>query len=88
MQAAHPQANVFLHDFEICHRYRAGLEAAARVACPVTMILGHADQMTLPKAAREISVALKATTVMIDSGHHLLAEAPDDVLSALRHALT
>lgn len=88
VQAANPQANVFLHDFEICHRYRAGLEAAARVACPVTMILGHADQMTLPKAAREISVALKATTVMIDSGHHLLSEAPDAVLSALRQALT
>ena len=88
VQAAHPQANVFLHDFEVCHRYRAGLEAAARVACPVTMILGHVDQMTPPRAAREVSIALKAKTVMIDSGHHLLAEAPDAVLHALRQALT
>lgn len=88
VQASAPETNLFLHDFEICNRYAAGKQAAERVRCPVTMILGSADQMTLPKAAREISAALKAGVVMVDSGHHLLAEAPDAVLNALRRVLT
>jgi pimeloyl-ACP methyl ester carboxylesterase len=87
VQAAHPEANVFLHDFTLCQRYQAGFEAAARVSCATTMVLGQSDQMTVPKAAREIAAALKAKTVMIDSGHHQLAEAPDAVLAALRQAL-
>ena len=88
VQSASPGANVFLHDFEVCHRYAAGLQAAAHVTCPATMILGSADQMTRPAAAREIGAALKARVMMVDSGHHLLAEAPDAVLHALRQALT
>ena len=60
VQAGTPDANVFLHDFDTCNRYAGGLEAAARVTCPVTMILGRADQMTPPRATREIAAALEA----------------------------
>ena len=88
VQAAQPQANVFLQDFEVCNRYAGGLEAAARVTCPVTMILGRADQMTPPRAARDITAALKARVVDISSGHLQPAEAPDATLAALRAALT
>ena len=87
VQAALPQANVFRHDFEVCNRYAGGLEAAARVACPVTMILGRADQMTPPRATRDIAAALKAQVSTVPSGHHQLAETPDATLAALRAAL-
>ncbi|MCU0968918.1 MAG: alpha/beta hydrolase [Rubrivivax sp.] len=86
-RAAPPGTNLFLEDFEVCHRYAGGLDAAARVACPVTMILGRADQMTPPRATKEIAAALKARVVQVPSGHHQLAETPDATLAALRDAL-
>lgn len=78
--------NLFAHDFAVCDRYARGLEAAALVQCPVTFVLGSQDQMTTPKATREIAAALKAKTVLLPSGHTLMAEAPDGVLQALRGA--
>jgi pimeloyl-ACP methyl ester carboxylesterase len=79
--------NLFVHDFSVCDRYTQGLEAAARVECPATLVLGDRDQMTAPKATREIAAALKALVVMLPAGHTLMAEAPDAVLTALRGAL-
>jgi pimeloyl-ACP methyl ester carboxylesterase len=79
--------NLFEHDFRVCDAYAGGLAAAARLQCPVTMILGQADQMTPPKATRELTAALKARVVMLDSGHHLMAEQPDAMLAAVRAAL-
>jgi pimeloyl-ACP methyl ester carboxylesterase len=80
--------NLFLAGFDTCNRYRGGLEAAARVACPVHMILGDQDQMTPPSATKEIARALQATVARIaDCGHHLLAEQPDATLAAMRRAL-
>jgi len=79
--------NLFVHDFAVCDRYANGFEAAAKLQCPVTMILGERDQMTAPKSTREIASALKAKVVMLPSGHTLMAEAPDAVLAALRTAL-
>jgi pimeloyl-ACP methyl ester carboxylesterase len=79
--------NLFLHDFQVCDRYAGGLEAAAQVGCPVTMILGQHDQMTPPRGAREIAAALKARVATVPSGHHQLAETPDATLAALRTAL-
>ena len=57
-------------------------EAARRA-----MALGDADQMTPPRATRDIAAALKAKVVMLHSGHSLQAEAPDELLAALRGAL-
>lgn len=78
--------NLFAHDFAVCDRYANGLQAAAQVDCPVSFILGGRDQMTNPKATRELAAALKARTVTLESGHTLMAEAPDGVLQALREA--
>lgn len=83
-----PGLNLFAHDFAVCDRYAHGLEAAAAVRCPVTLVLGTRDQMTLPKAAREIAAALKAKVVMLPAGHTLMAEVPDAVLNALRQAFS
>jgi pimeloyl-ACP methyl ester carboxylesterase len=85
--AGGPGSNVFLHGFEVCNAYQGGLEAAARVTCPATMVLGQHDQMTPPRATRELAAALKAKVVYVPSGHHQLAEAPDATLAAVREAL-
>lgn len=87
VQAAGRGSNVFLHGFEVCNRYAGGTAAAARVRCPVTMILGSADQMTPPRATQDIAKALRAKTVRLPSGHHLMAEVPDAMLAAVRAAL-
>jgi len=79
--------NLFEHDFRLCDGYGGGLEAAARVRCPAQLILGTRDQMTPPKAARELATALRAGTTLLASGHHLMAEVPDALLGALRQAL-
>ena len=79
--------NLFEHDFSMCNRYLGGLDAAARVLCPSTLVLGARDQMTLPKGAGAVAAALKAHVVSLPSGHHLMAEVPDAVLAAMRGAL-
>ncbi|MDE2398098.1 MAG: alpha/beta hydrolase [Burkholderiales bacterium] len=79
--------NLFSHDFGVCDRYAGGLAAAAKVGCPVTMVLGARDQMTPPKSAREFAAALRAEVVLLDAGHSLMAEVPDALLGALRSAL-
>jgi pimeloyl-ACP methyl ester carboxylesterase len=87
VQAAGGGANVFLHGFQVCNAYAGGQEAAARVRCPVTFIVGRHDQMTPPRAARDLAAALKAHVVTVPSGHHQMGEAPDATLAALREAL-
>jgi pimeloyl-ACP methyl ester carboxylesterase len=88
VQAAGRGANVFRHGFEVCNRYAGGMQAAERVHCPVTMVLGSADQMTPPRATNEIAKALRAKIVRLPSGHHLMAEVPDAMLAAVRAALS
>jgi pimeloyl-ACP methyl ester carboxylesterase len=79
--------NLFVHDFRLCDQYRNGLEAAARVTCPVTVVLAERDQMTNPKGAREVAQALSARVVMLPGGHAMMQEAPDAALAALQEAL-
>ena len=71
----------------MCNRYAGGLEAAARVTCPVTLILGGADLMTPPRATADIAAALHARVITVPGGHHMLIESPDATLAALRSAL-
>ncbi len=87
MQAADPASNLFLNDFRACNAYRGGLEAAAKVAAPTTIVVGRRDQMTMMKDAQAIAEALASTPVAIDAGHALMTEAPDAVLAALRAAI-
>jgi pimeloyl-ACP methyl ester carboxylesterase len=87
MQAGQREINLFHHDFGVCDRYANGMEAAAKAKCPVDFVLGARDQMTSPKQTADIARALKARVSTVDAGHALMAEAPDAVLVALRHAL-
>jgi len=87
LQMAQREANLFLTDFQVCDRYRGGLDAAARVACPTTLVLGASDQMTGPKHTAAIAAALRARIVTLPSGHSPMTEAPDALLAAVREAL-
>ena len=80
--------NLFLDDFRVCDRYRGGLEAAARVTCPATLILGENDQMALPKQTADLAAALRAEVNRLPAGHAVMSEAPELVLAALRQALS
>ncbi len=87
MQAGCSTLNLFHHEFSICDRYRGGEAAAAQVRCPVHVVLGQADMMTAPKAARDLARQLNAQVHTVPAGHNLMAEAPDATLAALRSAL-
>jgi pimeloyl-ACP methyl ester carboxylesterase len=87
VQASSAHRSFFHHDFSVCNDYAQGLQAATSVACPVTLILGTADQMTQPKQALEIAAALNATVHELDAGHSLMTEAPEQLLNVLRTVL-
>ncbi|MBB2485883.1 alpha/beta hydrolase [Mitsuaria sp. WAJ17] len=88
-QAGSSEANLFLHDFQVCDRYAGGLEAAARVRCECHVLTAERDVMTAPKQAQALVQALKARLHRIPAaGHSMMAEAPDAVLAALRQALS
>ncbi|MGL6111391.1 MAG: alpha/beta fold hydrolase, partial [Rubrivivax sp.] len=87
MQDGQKALNLFEHDFRVCDAYAGGAAAMSKVICPATLIVGDRDQMTPPKATKELAAALKARVVRVPTGHHLMAEAPDAVLAALRGAL-
>lgn len=73
-------------DFKACNEYANGLAAAARVAVPVLVIAGQRDQMTPPRAAKELLAALadRRLVEIAGGGHALMAEKPDEVLDAIR----
>ncbi len=73
-------------DLVACNRYAEGLAAAARVRCPALLVIGARDQMAPPKGTPPLVAALPGATVVTlpDTGHALMAEAPDAVLDALK----
>ncbi len=87
VQAGCTSTNLFHHEFSLCNAYAHGLEAAAAVVSPTHFILGRQDQMTSPKATAEVAAALKARVHLVDGGHNMPQESPDQVLEALRLAL-
>jgi pimeloyl-ACP methyl ester carboxylesterase len=87
VQASQREVNLFHHDFGVCDRYAGGMQAAARVRCPVSLIVGAHDQMTHPKLTREIAATMAAQVHSVQAGHAMMQEAPDAVLALLRKAL-
>jgi pimeloyl-ACP methyl ester carboxylesterase len=85
--ASNREANVFHTGFKACDDYANGepaMTAVSEAKCPVLFLLGTADQMTMPRAARSlIAKAPGAKVVTVQAGHALMSEAPDDVLFAL-----
>lgn len=86
--ASNREVNVFHVGFNACNDYANGEAAMAAVACPVLFLLGAADQMTPPRAAKALQAkAVGAKVVTVQAGHALMSEAPDAVLFALKDFL-
>ena len=76
---------VLHNDLNACNEYRHGLDTAAKITCPVHLLIGLEDVMAPPRAARELIAALSVVRVveLADCGHMLMAEQPDAVRDAL-----
>lgn len=88
MQRGYAAGNLFLADFRACDAYGGLEDAAPRVRCAVTLVLGTRDQMTPPHAVAPIAQALHPRVVTLPAGHNLMAEAPDGVLRAIDEAVS
>jgi len=88
LEAARP--GVLFADLNACHTYAGGADAAAALACPVTLILGDRDRMTPVRGAREFAKTLqKAAIDMIPGcGHGMMEEKPEQTHKALVRALS
>jgi pimeloyl-ACP methyl ester carboxylesterase len=77
---------VLFSDLSACNAYQDALAAAARVAIPVTLVLGERDMMTPVKAGRALATALpnSRTVILRGAGHMMMAERPDELLMALQ----
>jgi pimeloyl-ACP methyl ester carboxylesterase len=86
--ASNTNVNVFHTGFKACDDYRGAEAAMAKVASPVLFVLGHADQMTPPKAAQSLmELCAQPKVVKLPAGHQLMTEAPEGVLQALKEFL-
>jgi pimeloyl-ACP methyl ester carboxylesterase len=77
--------NGVLHeDLAACNAYRAALEP---LKIPALVVAGKRDQMTPFKSGRAVAEALGAKLAVLDAGHSMTAEAPRELLAALRDFL-
>ena len=76
---------VLHNDLNACNAYRHGLDTAAKITCPVHLVIGREDVMAPPRATRGLIGALSVVRVveLADCGHMLMAEQPDAVRDAL-----
>ncbi|WP_419841253.1 alpha/beta fold hydrolase [Candidatus Poriferisodalis sp.] len=75
-------------DLRACAAYEAG-DAAARVRCPATVVVGSEDKMTPPRAAAPLIADFADCDVvhLQGAGHMMMNEDPAGVRSALATAL-
>ncbi len=82
--ASNPHENIFHIGFKACDNYDQGEISMAKVVCPTLFVLGKKDQMTHPKAAQSlINLAQHGQLAMVNAGHQLMVEAPEETLNAL-----
>lgn len=82
---AHGPSGVLHNDLSACAAYRSGPESAAKVSCPVRLILADRDFMTPLKGGKALANAFHAadTIILNGCGHMIMAEQPDATLDAL-----
>jgi pimeloyl-ACP methyl ester carboxylesterase len=73
-------------DLTACNDYTGALATAAKVTCPVQLIVGEMDMMTPPKGAARLAAELAdvETVGFAGCGHMTIAERPNETLDALR----
>jgi pimeloyl-ACP methyl ester carboxylesterase len=73
-------------DLAACNDYQGAEAAAAKVACPVLLLLGGEDRMTPAATAAPFAAAFAAgrTTILPGTGHLMMVEDPAATLAALK----
>jgi predicted esterase len=89
VQQSNSVFNLFFTGFTACNEYKNGLASVSIASAAILFIVGKADQMTPPKAAKALIESAKTSgkqvsVVTLDAGHSLMTEAPDGVLMALK----
>ncbi len=76
-------------DLNACNAYQGGIEAAAKIDAPVTVIIGDNDKMTSPRASKPLVDELSTPSVVVieDAGHMAMIEASKAVRDAVMAAL-
>ncbi|MEC9316314.1 MAG: alpha/beta hydrolase [Actinomycetota bacterium] len=89
-QALLERANdgVIFNDLAACNAYEAG-DVAARIACPITVVVGSEDKMTPPRATSQLVAGLSDVDLKhLDGvGHMMMIEVPDRIRELLLDAL-
>jgi len=77
-------------DFNACAAYDGATAAAGQLTAPTTVIIGHGDKMTPPKAGRALAAELAGANVieLADVGHSMMTEAPRAVRAAILDTAT
>ena len=80
---------VLFHDMSACNDYSEGVASAAKVQCPVLLLLGAQDRLTPVRSTKALREALPAADVCIldGAGHTIMVEAPNAMLDALHRLL-
>ncbi len=76
---------VLYSDFVACDNYAGGMAAAAKVGCPVRLVLAGLDRLTPLTNGKALADEFHAADVIVlnGCGHMVMAEEPDAVLDAL-----
>jgi pimeloyl-ACP methyl ester carboxylesterase len=76
-------------DLAACDAYQAGLDDAARIACPTLVVAGALDRMTPARQGARLAGAITGATFVAlpGCGHMMMVEKPDATRDALSEFL-
>jgi pimeloyl-ACP methyl ester carboxylesterase len=84
----HSKAGVLFADLASCDVYEGAYAAAAKVKCPVRLVLGAEDSMAPAKKGLKLGEAMTgaevSSVVIPGAGHMMMLEQPDAVYHALK----
>jgi pimeloyl-ACP methyl ester carboxylesterase len=84
----HSAAGVLAADLAACDVYKDGYAAAAKVRCPVRLVLGAEDSMAPAKRGLKLAQAMTdaevSSVVIPGAGHMMMLEQPAAVYRALK----
>lgn len=73
------EAGALAADLRACDDYGSAAGTAAKVRCPVSVILGARDRMTPADGGRALGAAFaNASVAVLECGHSMMAELPEE----------
>lgn len=72
-----------------CNDYTGGPDAAARLTCPVQILVGAGDRMTPPRSVMPLveNLADVEVEVLPDTGHMIMVERPNETIDLMNEFL-